>query len=369
MVYTGDGRLTLLQRFKVLLTGKLPEKKVQQVKVVPYECDNRSETPYKVEDRASTVTNITPVNNDSDDHASNFSVDSPRKLEKCAYEVFRSMKKSTIQDFDYQEGLDMIHTLSTSTQFVKSFFPKAQPSYDILNVVKKELALKNILPNRTLYAQSVCPDEINHCNGGIANVFEEHFGASFKLGGLGGIPFSGNTGFAAFSHHVPDDGNLFILFAPHIGCSEHNTLGHYTRRGQHRDGKACGAAIGALNHCLDCDSKVKTPRPFDLQMGYIISEVSKRIDVIKTKTNENERQALLVKQMFEISRAFLDEIVTLDFGTVHSNLVLLGGIQINMPGLLNDYFQPLVFEIRHRNRDAVGNDYTAVKIDLLSSFE
>jgi len=26
----------------------------------------------------------------------------------------------------------------------------------------------------------------------------------FHMGGLGGIPFTGKTGFAAFSHHVPD---------------------------------------------------------------------------------------------------------------------------------------------------------------------
>ena len=97
--------------------------------------------------------------------------------------------------------------------------------------------------------------------------------------------------------------------------------------------------MGALNHCLACkpipDREHLGDKPFDYQMSYIISEISKRLNKITDKEDDNERQAELVKQMFEISRGFLEEIATLDFGSIHSHLVLLGGIQINMPGLLN----------------------------------
>ena len=36
----------------------------------------------------------------------------------------------------------------------------------------------------------------------------------FHMGGLGGIPFTGKTGFAAFSHHVPDgkSHNMVVRF-------------------------------------------------------------------------------------------------------------------------------------------------------------
>ena len=39
------------------------------------------------------------------------------------------------------------------------------------------------------------------------------------MGGLGGVPFIGKSGFGAYGHHVPDNGKMFILFAPHIGLS------------------------------------------------------------------------------------------------------------------------------------------------------
>ena len=134
-------------------------------------------------------------------------------------------------------------------------------------------------------------------------------------------------------------------------------MGQFSRRGQKRDGagnliefifnqilyinylfKACGAAVGALNHCLACKPIPNRDhlgdKPFDYQMSYIISEVSKRLNKITSMEDENERQAALVQQMYEISKGFLEEIATLDFGSVHSHLILLGGIQINMPGLL-----------------------------------
>jgi hypothetical protein len=37
------------------------------------------------------------------------------------------------------------------------------------------------------------------------------------MGGLGGLPFVGEVGFGAYAAHVPHNGNLLILFAPHVG--------------------------------------------------------------------------------------------------------------------------------------------------------
>ena len=64
-----------------------------------------------------------------------------------------------------------------------------------------------------------------------------HLGEVFHMGGLAGVPFTGKTGFAAFSHHIPDGGNLFILFAPHVGLSKQGKVGEYSRFGQAKDGK------------------------------------------------------------------------------------------------------------------------------------
>ena len=68
----------------------------------------------------------------------------------------------------------------------------------------------------------------------------------FPLGGLAGLPFTGKTGWAAFSSHCPSDGNIAILFAPHVGLDREGRVGKIYRDGQTEASGACGAAIGAL---------------------------------------------------------------------------------------------------------------------------
>lgn len=40
--------------------------------------------------------------------------------------------------------------------------------------------------------------------GSITQLLDEYWQSMFLMGGLGGLPFSGKTGFAAFSHHAPE---------------------------------------------------------------------------------------------------------------------------------------------------------------------
>jgi hypothetical protein len=65
---------------------------------------------------------------------------------------------------------------------------------------------------------------------------------------LGGLPFSGKTGWGAMSSHVPTaDGNIVVMFAPHVGIDRNGVVGSIHRHGQDKNSSACGAAIGALS--------------------------------------------------------------------------------------------------------------------------
>lgn len=109
--------------------------------------------------------------------------------------------------------------------------------------------------------------------------------------------------------HLTEGGNLFILYASHIGVSETGELGKYNRQGTGKilvlkpksqnvvklrtiyagridaagevvpvKGMAdatCGAACGALDHCFCIDKPINRPgQAFgDYQMEFIISQV------------------------------------------------------------------------------------------------
>ena len=81
--------------------------------------------------------------------------------------------------------------------------------------------------DNTLYADSSCPDEINHDDPGedITSLFSNRWGEVFPLAGLAGLPFTGKTGWGAFTSHVPDDGNVVIMFAPHVSVDSKGNVG------------------------------------------------------------------------------------------------------------------------------------------------
>ena len=49
------------------------------------------------------------------------------------------------------------------------------------------------------------------------------------MAGLAGFPFTGKSGFGAFSSHCPKDGNIVIMFAPHVGVDMSGNVGKVSR--------------------------------------------------------------------------------------------------------------------------------------------
>ena len=67
------------------------------------------------------------------------------------------------------------------------------------------------------------------------------------MGGLAGIPFIGKVGYGAFTNHMPEGGNLVILFSPHVGITPEGEFGKFARDGQGRFDNSCGAAVAAYD--------------------------------------------------------------------------------------------------------------------------
>jgi len=252
----------------------------------------------------------------------------------------------------YERAAEILTKYQKACSLASGAFPGARDGKVILRQTQQLLLREGFTPENTLFAQSCCSDEINHGEQDITTLFGNYMGEAFMLGGLAGVPFTGKTGFGAFAAHIPDDGHLFILFAPHVGISESLHIGKFTRAGQVYEGHACGAAIGALNYCIEGkpvpDNASLGANPHDYQMSWIISQIAQVVDEIVALDTENERQAELTRQMYKISKAFLDKMVDVKITDLHGNAVkicLLGGIQINMPRPMPGFFQPLLFQI------------------------
>jgi hypothetical protein len=98
-----------------------------------------------------------------------------------------------------RECVDALYRTERTAALVRRRFPGAIGSAVVLDQIRAFLHRQHWTPEQVLYAQSVCPDEINHENGDLPQLLAHYMGEVFHLGGLGGIPFSGKTGFAAYS--------------------------------------------------------------------------------------------------------------------------------------------------------------------------
>ena len=199
----------------------------------------------------------------------------------------------------------------------------------------------------TLYADSSCPDEINHNGTDITTHYTNRYGEIFPLSGLGGLPFTGQTGWAAFSSHTPKDGNIVVLFAPHVGVDSNGLVGKVHRHGIENTTTACGAAVGAYNAVLADKNAGQMKGGYqDYQMECIKHLLADRVQNIKGTRNE---MATLAYQMYEIIEQFMENVIDMKWAGPNSKLAIIGGIMINCDGQNTDRFVPLKFEVMHKN--------------------
>mmetsp|Transcript_39824 Transcript_39824/g.101005 ORF Transcript_39824/g.101005 Transcript_39824/m.101005 type:complete len:354 (-) Transcript_39824:370-1431(-) len=181
----------------------------------------------------------------------------------------------------------------------------------------------SIVPPSVLYGQSICPDEINNEEGDLSTIMANHWGEVFPMGGIGGAPYVGKTGFGAFSHHVPENGHVLVLFGPHIAVSEAGELGKYTRVGQHCESSACGAVLAAYNACRAGEVNPHVMDMMDMQQCWLRQKVHSHYEEIEEAP---EPLKVLIRKTYDEIEKLMLEIANHDFG--EGKLILLGGIQV-----------------------------------------
>jgi len=261
---------------------------------------------------------------------------------------FRSRGQHSEKDAVMPEAFFLDWRQTQSAKIAKQAFPGAMSGAAVMSKALRPLWWKyGMGRGNTIYAQSLCADEINSDKGHLGRLLTEYYyDRVFPLGGIGGAPYGGKTGFAAFSHHVPDGGNVFVLFGPHIGFSPEGEPGKFLRNGQHALSTSCGALCAAYSQCnsgsMAHDSK-------DMEQSWLREKLGAKCKDIKESSNPMVELAL---QAYKVIEEEILSIVNTGFGT--GNLVLLGGIQINMPYGMPGYFKPMHFSIRAQGRDPVN---------------
>lgn len=150
---------------------------------------------------------------------------------------------------------------------VRQHYANALTTLDTVNKMFDILELHYDLdPFQIMSADSICSDDVNSIE--YPARAHEMLGP-FKMGGLDGFPFTGLTGMGAFASHVPEDGAVFIYYAPHIGISRDSEIGKINRIGQSKPSGCCGAARAALAKLQNNEIKEGNVSELDYQMNSI----------------------------------------------------------------------------------------------------
>ena len=224
-------------------------------------------------------------------------------------------------------------------EIVKSEYPKAKDAKDTsIHYLGKMQQEYNIDISKVLMATSLCSDDINIPSTTFFNVL---FGP-FIMGGLGGIPFVGQTGMTAFAHHIPDEGSAFIFYGPHIGITLEGELGKMYRPRMEEKGSSCGALMLALNR-LENEKYMPVLNEDDYQqMKLEESLLPYREDILKSnkpqKAITDATYKIIDKKIHEHLKTCKDEFPV-------DKVTLLGGVIINTGHGIDDYFDARNFEV------------------------
>lgn len=193
---------------------------------------------------------------------------------------------------------------------------------------------------KMLFATSLCSDDVN-----VSTDFRRVLKRPFTMGGLGGVPFSGFTGMVAFAHHIPDDGDAFIFYGPHIGITEAGELGRMRRQGQSHETNSCGALMLALARLRDqTKSPFATEDPmFDYQQMRLEEMLKPYREEILDADNPIKKTTDVMYDLIHKKIHKLAGIAKSEFSC--ERLFVLGGVIINTPPEVPDYVDVRNFEV------------------------
>lgn len=225
-------------------------------------------------------------------------------------------------------------------QIVKAVFPNAIDAKDTsvryMGRMQDEYGLD---VSKVLMATSLCSDDINVPSTTFFNVL---FGP-FIMGGLGGIPFAGQTGMTAFAHHIPDEGSAFIFYGPHIGVTLEGEMGKMYRPRQDKPGNSCGALMLALDRFRKDSAYSPKVNDDDYQQMTLEKSLLPYREEILAADNQ---EVAITETTFKVIDQKIHQYINDTREEFHGDHVtLLGGIIINTDYGLDDYFAVRNFEV------------------------
>lgn len=225
-------------------------------------------------------------------------------------------------------------------QYVKAAYPGAATGTEVTEKYLQFLADEYGADlSRILFATSLCCDDVN-----VSTDFRRVLTRPFTLGGLGGLPYAGFTGMVAYAHHIPDGGDAFIFYGPHIGITDDGELGRMRRPGQQHLTNSCGALMLALER-LQRTKEVYVPVSSERDYQQVLLEravMPYKQQIITAGNPKKEITEIAYNEINKNIRLLVD-MAKAEFRC--NRIFLLGGVIINTSPDYNDAVEIRNFDV------------------------
>ena len=227
----------------------------------------------------------------------------------------------------------------------KMTFPGCITAHQLARSLDVLLKPKGFCKETTLLTTSFDCDEV--CRD-LEDELRSAYGQNFSMGGIGGFPFGGCTAFGAMGHHIPINGQVLIVFGPHVGIDFDGVIGKINRRGHEGSGHCCNTAHAAMEYvkAVKSGSMIHSPDPsdpIDAQQVFVNSALMEQSDRLLGATRpEVELPHIMFDCQEKLFKRIMDKCLPRDVPK-GVKIALLGGILINTPEGTPEYFLPKTF--------------------------
>lgn len=224
---------------------------------------------------------------------------------------------------------------------IKKYYPNAEAGREVTHsCINKLIDKHGFNTQKTILGTSVCSDEIIRSSTNFRDYIDHE--NPFSLGGLGGFPFTGTTGFAAFAAHIPDNGYAIIAYGPHIGVSKIGTVGNVKRMGQTLETTCCGALEASVNDILKKQAGTKDS-DLDYQQWKLEEQlISASEEIVKHEEPLVMATDVMYRQIDKRIKQLLNEC---SGRFKNTTVALIGGVIINTDFELPDWFDLREFSV------------------------
>jgi hypothetical protein len=215
---------------------------------------------------------------------------------------------------------------------ISDYFTKAISVTDLKTSIQNEFDSQKVPTSNSIWGTSICSDEINNTFLTLGELFKGP--GPFFFAGISGLPFTGKTGFAAFSSHIPNDGAAMILYGPHIGVTANGTFGKVLREGQQEPSSSCGSLIAGLG-------AVKNGEVLDITHDdYQQGQVNRVLTENHAKITKADNEVIETTEVaYDQIKKELTDIISSGIENLGSSpLLLVGGVIINTDWDKEDQF-------------------------------